>query len=272
MNGTPLSGRRIVVCADDFGMDASVDLAILTLAAHQRVSAASCMALGPSFRTYAGLLGETGIETGLHVDFTAFFDTPAERLSLSALIARSYTGLLDDAWIDARLARQFDAFEQAFGRPPAYVDGHQHVHQLPRIRTRLVALLTRRYAHALPWLRSTRPASLAGMPRPPRLKAHVIAALGAAGLARLADRHGMRTNARLLGVYGFEGGEQHYAALVRNWLRHAGDRDVLMCHPAVAPVPDDPPGGQRVAEYRVLAGPAFSRWLDEEDLRVGPLA
>lgn len=272
MNGTPLSGRRIVVCADDFGMDASVDLAILALAAHGRVSAASCMTLGPSFGAHAGLLAGSDIETGLHVDFTAFPDTPAERLSLSALIARSYAGLLDDGWIDARLARQFDAFERAFGRPPDYVDGHQHVHQLPHIRTRLVALLARRYGDAPPWLRSTRAASLPGMPRPPRLKARVIAALGAAGLARLAHGHGMRTNARLLGVYGFQGGEQHYAALVRNWLRHAGDRDVLMCHPAVAPVPDDPPGGQRVAEYRVLAGPAFSRWLDEEGLRVGPLA
>ncbi|WP_296559142.1 ChbG/HpnK family deacetylase [Pigmentiphaga sp.] len=272
MNGTPLSGRRIVVCADDFGMDASVDLAILALAARERISAASCMTLGPSFGTYASQLGGTGIEIGLHLDFTAFFDTPAERPSLPALIARSYAGLLDGAWIDARLSRQFDAFERAFGRRPDYVDGHQHVHQLPHIRARLVALLTRRYADGLPWLRSTRAAPLPGMPRPPRLKARVIAALGAPGLARLARGHGLRTNERLLGVYGFEGGEQHYAALMRKWLRHAGDRDVLMCHPSVAPVADDPPGGQRVAEYRVLAGPAFMRWLDEESLRVGPLA
>ena len=272
MNEAPLSGRRIVVCADDFGMDASVDRAVLALAARRRISAASCMTLGPSFAAHAAPLCAAGIETGLHIDFTSGFEPRETDPPLSTLIALAYAGLLGDAWIDARLSRQFDAFEKAFGRPPDYVDGHRHVHQLPRIRTRLIAQLERRYTGVRPWLRSTRPAVQPEAPWPVHLKARTIAALGAAGLARLARGHGLRTSSRLLGVYGFDGGEPRYAVLVRGWLRHAGDRDVLMCHPALAPVADDPPGGQRVAEYRVLASPAFGRWLEEEGLRVGPLA
>lgn len=253
-------------------MDDAIDRAILILAARQRISAASCMTQGPSFSAHAALLAGTGIETGLHIDFTSGFEAQKTDLSLSALIALAYAGLLEDAWIDARLSRQFDAFEQAFGRPPDYVDGHQHVHQLPRIRARLIAQLERRYTGVQPWLRSTRSATRPSSPWPARLKACTIATLGAAGLARLAGSHGLRTSSRLLGVYDFKGGEPHYANLVRGWLRQAGDRDVLMCHPALSPIPDDPPGGQRVAEYRVLASPAFGRWLHEEGLRMGPLA
>ena len=29
---------------------------------------------------------------------------------------------------------QFEAFADAFGRPPDFVDGHQHVHLFPQVR------------------------------------------------------------------------------------------------------------------------------------------
>ena len=150
---------------------------------------------------------------------------------------RAYAGRLDAAWVDAQLERQFDAFEAAFGRMPDYVDGHQHVHQLPVVRQRLLALLNAATAGACPGFGRRRRACSAAF-HSETFKAHVIGALRPRWDGRRQD--GLRTNRRMLGVYGFEGGKRHYADLLQNWLVNACDGDLLMCHPprtaaAIAP-------------------------------------
>ena len=104
----------------------------------------------------------------------------------------------------------------------------------------------------MPWLRQTAPGMLSGIPLKETFKAHVIGALGAP-LGRDAARDGLRTNRRMLGVYGFEGGKRHYADLLQNWLVNACDGDLLMCHPAKDSSGDCAMSRQRRAEYEVLA-------------------
>ncbi len=54
----------------------------------------------------------------------------------------------------AEIEAQIDAFEQATGRRPDFIDGHQHVHGLPGVRKALIAVLAARYAKGTqPWLR-----------------------------------------------------------------------------------------------------------------------
>ena len=172
--------KHVIVCGDDFGMNADIDEAMISLAGLGRMSAVSCLTLGPTFQANAARLAMRDIDLGLHLNLTEALSDGAETMPpLSRLIMRAYAGRLDAAWVDAQLERQFDAFEAAFGRMPDYVDGHQHVHQLPVVRQRLLALLKRRYGGRMPWLRQTAPGMLSGIPLKETFKAHVIGALGA---------------------------------------------------------------------------------------------
>ncbi len=264
--------KRIVVCGDDFGMNADIDEGMIELAGMGRLSAVSCLALGPSFAADARRLAPLDVDVGLHVNFTESLEPRAEPMpTLGRLILKAYAGRLDSAWIDAQLTRQFDAFEAALGRAPDYVDGHQHVHQLPGIRSRLLLLLKRRYGENRPWLRQTTPGMQSGIPLREAFKARVIGALGAAALAREAHKDGLRTNRRLLGVYGFDGGKRRYADLLQNWLFNARDCDVLMCHPAVGCKDGSAMSRQRRAEFDVLASPKLGDWLNINGVHISRL-
>ncbi len=253
--------RRIIVCADDFGMNSSVDEGILELVEMGRLSAVSCLSTGPTFAAHAASARDAGVDLGLHLNLTEPMEGSLG-LSLPRLIASAYTGLLDASWIDAAIHCQLDAFELAVGRGPDYVDGHQHVHQLPGVRRRLLAVLRERYGHGQPWLRCTVPGAQQGQRPADVFKARIIGALGARALRRQAREGGWRQNNGLLGVYGLSGGAPAYSQRLYAWLRAARDGDLLMCHPA-APSATYPDGlsAQRAAEYEVLARPALSTGL-----------
>jgi len=150
------------------------------------------------------------------------------------------------------------------GRLPDFVDGHQHVHQLPVIREQLIAVMNQRYGVVKPWLRVTLPASST-------FKSWLIGRLGAKPLAELASRQGYPQNHRLVGVYGFDLSEADYLQHMKRWLDCANDGDVLMCHPSVPWSGEDPLQGARNREYRVLSSEAFSALLVSAGFEVGPL-
>jgi len=245
--------RRVVICADDFGMNAGIDAGILDLGRRGVLQATSCLVEGPSFSLDAPALRESGLQTGLHLNFTEALGAEGLFLPLGKLIASAYLRRLDAGRLHSQIVRQLDRFEAVMGRAPDFVDGHQHVHQLPQIREALLDELSRRYPDRKPWLRYTAAAPQPAISMRLRFKAFVIEVLGSRRLARLARRNGFGLNRGFLGVYDFQGGEQGYAQLLRAWLAHAREGDLLMCHPAARAEADDGLGMQRVAEYRVLA-------------------
>ncbi|WBY02594.1 ChbG/HpnK family deacetylase [Ramlibacter tataouinensis] len=261
----------ICICADDFGQRAGINEAVLRLVHRERVHAVGCLVGAPAWASGSAHLRDVAadrLDAGLHLDFTEapLLHRPAR--PLPALIADSSLGRLDAAAVAAEIHAQLDAFEQAMGRPPAFVDGHQHVHQLPVIRQQLLlALQARRYGRS-PWLRSTRHARAGAFDWKPRL----IEALGAGPLAAACERSGYRQNGRLLGVYDFTGGEQRYAALLRGWLQQARQGDLLMCHPGLGTDAQDPVAVARAAEYAVLASPAIGELLEASGIRLRPMS
>ena len=261
--------KRIVVCGDDFGMNAGIDAGMLRLARLGRLSAISCLTQGPTFAAHGPDLRDLDLDRGVHLNLTEALGNAAQAavMPLPALIARAYAGRLDDTWLDEQLVRQFDAFESVMGRAPDYVDGHQHVHQLPGVLGRLQCLLQRRYGQRAPWLRYTAPGMQEGIPLRESAKARLIGALGAGAVARVARREGWRTNRRLLGVYDLQGGPRRYAGLLQHWLNNARDGDLLMCHPAL-PGAGDALARQRAAEYEVLARPELGDWMRLNGVRV----
>ncbi|NRF70828.1 ChbG/HpnK family deacetylase [Aquincola sp. S2] len=248
--------RRIAVCADDFGLRCGINEAIVALAQAGRLTAVSCMVEAPAWG--CGLpalrrLDRGGIDIGLHLDVGA----DAAPLALPALILRAYSGRLDRALLRQRIEVQLTAFEQALGRPPDFVDGHRHVHQLPLIGEALLAVLDERYPQRRPWLRRTRaPAGrlhgLAGG------KAALVAALGGHRFAEAAQRLGYPLNARLLGVYDFHAAAAAHPRRLQQWLAQCGDGDLLMCHPALPDGTPDPIGRARENEFAQLRGADFA--------------
>ncbi|MDR2853183.1 MAG: ChbG/HpnK family deacetylase [Burkholderiaceae bacterium] len=261
----------IAICADDYGLHHGVNEAVQRLAG-RRITAVSCMVGAPAWQQGIAALRALDpgrIDIGLHLDLTEYpLCLPPQ--SLPRLIATSYARLLKPAQVAAEIDAQIDAFVQALGRAPDHVDGHQHIHQLPGIRTPLVAALQRRFPNARPWLRSTRRPTLPAATA--RRKAWLIERLGERSLRRLAERYGYPQNHAFLGIYGFDGAAAAYAQHLAGWLQHARSGDLLMCHPA-APVssaasavtadraPVDAILAARHHEFAVLDDPRFDQLL-----------
>ncbi|HEY7645907.1 MAG TPA: ChbG/HpnK family deacetylase [Hyphomicrobiales bacterium] len=272
------SGRRLILNADDYAMDAAVDDAILALAERKIVTAASAMVLSPRWREAAAALSPRPVDIGLHFDLTSPFTTDLYGSRLARLIADSHARRLPDAQLRRAVEAQLDLFEDAVGRPPDFVDGHQHVHQLPGVRTALVEALARRYGRSVGRIgvRICKPRRWRGM------KAEVIGALGARRLASLATRRGHAINSDFVGVYDFSG-DARLSAEWKRWLATLhGEAPLAMCHVAVTgPAPeDDPIREKRLKEFAWLASNEFqelcaessvtlSRWPDRKPAPAG---
>jgi predicted glycoside hydrolase/deacetylase ChbG (UPF0249 family) len=261
-----MSATSFVVCADDFGMDPEVNAAAVSLAWMGRLSAIGCMVGAPCWRDHASALrglSPGNVELGLHLDLTEYPLDSRLRRPLRQWILRSYLYRDPAPGLVEEIEAQLDAFAQTMGRPPAFVDGHEHVHEFPRIRELLVAALARR--GWTPWLRSTRrPAGVQSV------KAWAIESLGAEALEQLAARYGLRHNRHLLGIYGFDGHD--YQHRLREWLALVQSGDLLVCHPAERWASRAPFPVARSQEFEVLAGAAFGQLLAERRLRIAPLA
>jgi predicted glycoside hydrolase/deacetylase ChbG (UPF0249 family) len=262
----------LCICADDFGLRDGVNEAILALLDAGRIQAVSCMVGGKAWLAGAQALrkrDQCGFDAGLHLDLTDSPLLPGSRRHLGHLIFTSMIRLIHREALRREIGAQLDAFESGFGCAPAYVDGHQHVHQLPLVRDALLEALRDRYGEALPWLRSTRAVQGAGWTS---AKALLIESLGGRALMTMADRQGFQHNQRLLGVYDFRGGEMRYRALLGEWLQAARGADLLMCHPGIGADELDSIAAARQAEFAVLADPALPARLQAEGLTLQPLS
>lgn len=265
---------KVIICADDFAQSAAINAGILDLVARGVLTAISCMTLSPEWSQSAAQLTaeiRARADIGLHLDFTQF--SQVIRLPHPPLVLRSLLRVLDAKAVRANIQQQLDAFEQAAGTAPDYVDGHLHVHQLPVIRDALLTELQQRYEHLpaskRPWLRISSPPPGSGF------KARMIHWLGARALQTAATQADFRVSPCLLGVYDFQGDKAAYQSHWQCWARqlhqYAGAQSshlppVLMCHPS-QPVSEmgeyDPIASARVTEWQLMQSPEFIAWLSK---------
>jgi chitin disaccharide deacetylase len=214
--------------------------------------------------------GAGRVEAGLHLNLTEPCAERQWRRGLSGLMLSAGGRWLPARRLREEIAAQLDAFEQHADGPPSFVDGHQHVHQLPQVREALLEELQRRYPAHRTWLRDTRAPK--GCRDGAAVKPRLVGALGAAGLAALARRMGFMQNHGMLGVYGFGGTAQGYANRLQRWCADLPEGGLLICHAASHAPPGDPIGTARAREFAVLAGLGFGRLLQEQRLSVGRLS
>jgi predicted glycoside hydrolase/deacetylase ChbG (UPF0249 family) len=254
--------RRVFVCADDFGIAPRTTLAILRLAEARAISAVSVLVDGESAAEQARAVRAMPPEVavGLHFNLTDRLQGHVTgalglRLLRTCLIAR-----LDRPRLRAEIERQYERFQQLFGRPPDFIDGHEHVHQLPIVRDAILSAMLARSGRRIA-VRATYPRAARG------LKAAVIAALGGYALAKELRRRGIATNDDFAGAYDFST-RVPYGVRMRKWLEGISDRGLIMCHPQLA----DPacPAPAREAEFAYLASDAWRTLLRRQDVTLIP--
>lgn len=262
------ASRALILCADDYALHPLVDDAVQQLAHAGRLSATSCMATAPRWREAARALQplRPQLSVGLHFNLTEGHGGAYAAQALGCVLRQTYARRWSQAWLRDAWCQQLDAFEQTMGTAPDFIDGHQHVHQLPGVRDALLAELQARYAgQAAPWVRSAAPAQ--GQWR--NAKALVIALLGGWAATRRWRRAGVAMNRGFAGVYGFDAPDaQHYGTHMQTWLAQGQDGGLLMCHPATAEVPADAIGRQRPVEFAYLMSPAFGELLRRSGVHI----
>ena len=272
--------RRIALCVDDFGLHEGVNGAVMRLAGLGRINAVSCLVGAPAWRSGSQQLHSLDrerIDFGLHLDLTEFPLQAHPRMRLRDLISRAYAGTLSEPQLLGEINAQLDTFEQTLNRMPDYIDGHQHVHQLPVVRDALLRALRMRYPPRRLWLRSTRQARplgvLPGFLKRSRWKPSLIEALGSQALTMLARRDGLGQNGHLLGVHDFRANVSGYRRLLAAWLQAASDGDLLLSHPSLPQEGlRDALLGARITECTVLCEAAFCQALALEGILLAPVS
>ena len=267
--------RRIWLCADDYGISASVNLGIRDLIERGRLNATSVMMLGPAIgRAEINVLETSRTKSprcaiGLHVTLSAPFRPltmhfrPLEGDMFPAFPKLLRAGLmrrLDREIIYAEVKAQLAAFAQAFGRAPDFVDGHQHVQLYPQVREAFVAAV--REAAPKAWVRQGG-RELPLMQRLASPKALVLDVLSAQ-FCRRARQAGLAFNPAFAGAYDLTRDEADFGKLMGEFIAGLPEGGLVMCHPGF--VDDtlrslDPVTEVRAREHTYLASEAFLRLL-----------
>lgn len=274
----------IVLCADDYGLTPGVSAAIRELLGRERLTATGCMTISPFWGEEAPALRPFArtADIGLHFTLTDQRPLgPMPRLApdgrfpdLGRLIRLSLSGGLDAVEISAELGRQIDAFEDAFGAPPAFIDGHHHVHQLPMVGEVLLATWQRRLASSGVYVRyASEPLLRVAGRGVARFRAAVIALLGRR-FARLGRAMGVPGNRSFRGVRDFVTDED-YAQLFDRFLAPAQNGALIMCHPGHVDAElahADSLTTPRQGEFDFLMSEEFPRRLAVAGVRLGRFA
>lgn len=276
----PIAGpRRIWLVADDYGISPAVNEGIRELILRGRINATSVMTAAPSFTRGEAVpltilsAGSQQIAIGLHVTLTAPFRPLSSGygplrdgtfLPLKATLRAAILRRLKPQKIAVEIGAQIKAFTAAFGRPPDFIDGHQHVHIFPQVREAVIAAV--RHAAPNAWLRhcgSTLSFAKLFSDRKGLLIDHLSGAL-----QKRATKFGLKTNPAFAGTYSFKDSAD-YAALFPGFLAGLPDGSVVMCHPGH--VDDelkrlDTLTTLREKEYDFFAGAAFPGILEKHGI------
>jgi predicted glycoside hydrolase/deacetylase ChbG (UPF0249 family) len=280
LNADVQAPKTLAVCADDYGWTPAIDHAILKLAADKRLSEISCLVNGDHWPQAARELTalpavrQGRVRTGLHFNLTEGRPLSSSLRAvwpqfpeLQSLIVMAHLRRLPLAELRDEWQAQMQAFEQARGRAPAHVDGHQHVHHLPGVRDIVLAALAPR---ADIRVRHTGRVQGPGY----TVKRLLIEGTGGRAMGRQLEASGRHANTHLYGVYDFVRAD--YRALVQSWLAAIPEKDALIfCHPGAAGskpattgAAADPIAAARVREAAYLASDDFTDDLQAAGVRL----
>jgi predicted glycoside hydrolase/deacetylase ChbG (UPF0249 family) len=258
------AARKIVLCADDYGLSPGVSRGIRELLTQRRLSATSCMVVFPEFAHDGPLLKPffEQADIGLHFTLTA-------ELPLSSVLIAGWLRRLDVKEVRRELNRQLDIFASVMGRPPAYIDGHQHVHLLPGVRE-AVADAAKDIGS---YVRLTREPITSEMMKRPAPVDSTYLSWASQPLARLAAQRGIRTNTGFRGVRSFKE-RAPFRTLFQRMIAGAANGSIIMCHAGHVDdilIGRDPIQQQREEEYAYLTTDGFTEDISNARLQLAAL-
>jgi len=274
--------RRIVLCADDYGISPAVNRGIRELIDRRRLNATSVMVVAPAIgrdevAELARLAADGACAIGLHLTLTAPFHPLTMHfrplrggafLPHGRMLAAGFSRRLDSEILRNEILAQLARFADLFGRPPDYVDGHQHAHLFPQVREAVVAAIKAAAPNA--WARQCG-RQVSGLARlvPPKA---LLLDLLSLKFRRLCDDAGITCNPGFAGAYDFTRSAD-FAALTGGFLASLPDRGLMMCHPGFVDetlIELDPLTTQREQEFAFLASDGFAKLLQSQGVILDP--
>ena len=264
--------KKIILCADDFGQNQGISEGILNLASQGRISAISCMVNATAWQQQcASLRKYDEIGVGLHLNFTHGEPLSVEWQrevgdffpSLSALIFKTIPSKVICAEIEAQIGQ----FKQDISVWPEFIDGHQHVHQLPLMSECLMQVV--QSLDFKPWYRTTYGIQQVLHHPFSSIKQWVLCALGGARWAHRLKVMNHACNQDFSGDYRFSG-MPNYQHLMQSFLSRIQTNGLIMCHPGVEDAEDveDPISSYRTQEYDYLMSDEFVQDLERYQIQL----
>lgn len=269
-----------VLIADDYAIAPGVSLGIRQALAAGRLSGTGAMTNRPSWRQAARDLEADGLahHAGLHLNLTCGAPltampalAPRNTLpELRPLLGGARRHALPGEEVAAEIGAQMDAFADALGRAPAFIDGHQHIQALPQIRDIVFEAIAKRGWGSRLWVRDSSDSAAAIVRRGIELpKAYALKFLSR-GFRTALRAAGLRHNEGFSGFSSFAP-TGDFAGDFARYLKAPGRRQLVMCHPGHADDElreVDPHTQSREKELRFLLSADFPQTLARAGARL----
>ncbi|MDD5130591.1 MAG: ChbG/HpnK family deacetylase [Candidatus Omnitrophica bacterium] len=181
------SVKRLIVNADDFGLDDAANAGIIQAYESGIVRSASLMSCGAAFEEAAGLAKKhSGLGVGVHLSLNEGIPVAAKDgivsllsrggenfLGLDEFLVNYFSFRIVLKQVHLEFESQIKKFLEA-GLTPTHLDGHKHIHMVPGI---LCIVLKLAFRFKIPSIRLTKEPWSVVCPQPPKYWA----------LSRLAD-------------------------------------------------------------------------------------
>lgn len=262
--------KRFVLCADDFGATLGINQGILTLAEMNRITATSCLANAPYFASGVKALVKTQdkLDIGIHLNLTegqalsqAFIDCYGKNLfSFPTLLRLCLLRKINRSVIEAEWVAQIEQFISHMGMLPDFMDGHQHVHQLPFLYETFLSVFRQYQLKTekpmyVRWVHLSSTHSGWKSKGKQWIANYLLAPWRAKKKLEQAE---IFHNGAFSGMYAF-GEVAPYASWFPKFLNvvHQGACPIIMCHPATLGLTSDPLALRRVEEFVYLKSAAY---------------
>jgi predicted glycoside hydrolase/deacetylase ChbG (UPF0249 family) len=263
-----ISLKKVVLCADDFGLNTAVSHGIIQLIKDQKISATSCMVRNPYWEENAQLLKPylKQVDVGLHFDLPKY-------PKLYQLILKANLRLLNKKLIAQEFEQQLTLFEHTLGKLPDFIDGHQHIHQLPVISDAIFEVYNRLLTKTKPYIRYVT-SNLLTAPCP--AKQLIIKAVTSFAFQKKLKKYAIPHNTSFSGIYNFGDSENYYTyfpKFLKAVTNNSYGYGLVMCHPALNRIEDDDPiANSRYDEMQYFSSHQFICDCQNENVTISRMA
>ena len=265
--------KRIILCADDYGQNSAISQAIVELLEKKRLTATSCLSTFNSWPNLAKELKpyQNQADIGLHFNLTEGKPLSSRLKSfhnLPKLIGLAFLRLLDKEAIAQEFNAQLDSFIAATGLAPRFIDGHQHIHQLPVIRDIILKVYEKRLRKHAIYFRSTYvPNSLSRRQDVAYVKQNIIQLCGAKAFDSLLNEYQIPHNTSFAGIYDFKLSKD-FSTIFPRLLNQIQDGGLIMCHPGAASQDADVISNSRNDEFNYFSSDKFLADCEREQIKL----